>query len=829
MNRLSSRSCRLLAAVLCLMLCAVGAPQSRAQQNAAGVLSGTVVDPAGGAVQNATVVVTNQSSAAVSKATTDQDGKFSFANLPPGSYKLEVSAAGFALATREAVRISADGKESLTITLSIGSVSDAILVEANASGSIAAEHAPMDGLLEAHSARTEITTNYIQNFTSPISDFSELTAMAPGTFAVNSNGVGLGQAKTYFRGFADGNYDIDFDGVPFYDTNDPTHHSWAFFPSPWVGKVDFDRSPGTASTIGPTPFGGSIHLFSTDMSTGPLLQANVSYGSFNTKLFDGSFDTGLFNSRKSNLLIDVHSMTSDGYETFNFQNRDAGSLKYIYKFSDNNVLTAYSGVVRFSSNTPNNNPTRGQILQFGNNYLLNNDPTSPYYYKFDTYKIPTDVEYVDWNRQFGRGWQIDFKPYTLSYYNAQFYNNSSTAATGFVAVDKLNSYRKYGDSFVASQVSKYGIFRAGLWYEWATTNRYQIPSNVLTRADYLLPNFHERFYTNSAQPFAEYEYRATQKLTLTAGFKFSNFDQSLKQYQDNGKTVGCLGGTLTGGKSGQCVGGVPFVTHSASYNSYLPSFDASYHLLNNWSVYGQFSMGTKIPPSSVFDTKGANVALLPKPTGVKTYQSGTVLKLKQVTLNADVYYIHFQNSYSSVTDPTNATAIDWVSSGDSVSKGFEGEANVYLTRGFSFYVNGTVGSAKYVSDGFANKGLWVANSPANTQGFGFTYQQKHFDLGIFDKRIGSMWNDNSPYNQVIPINPFSVTNAYLNYNLRNGSRFDQTKFRISINNLLDNHNIVGDQQALAGAAYIVGSGDYLQLLPGRSVTMSIIVGFSPRR
>jgi iron complex outermembrane receptor protein len=38
-------------------------------------------------------------------------------------------------------------------------------------------------------------------------------------------------------------------------------------------------------------------------------------------------------------------------------------------------------------------------------------------------------------------------------------------------VDKLNSYRKYGENFVVSEVSKYGIFRTGLWYEWATTNR----------------------------------------------------------------------------------------------------------------------------------------------------------------------------------------------------------------------------------------------------------------------------------------------------------------------------------------------------------------------
>ncbi len=538
-------------------------------------------------------------------------------------------------------------------------------------------------------------------------------------------------------------------------------------------------------------------------------------------------------------------MTSDGYETFNYQTRNAGSLKYVYKFSDNNVLTGYSGVVWLDSNTPNNNPTRGQIAQFGTQFLLTDDTNTaelnssgtcksaanclyPLNYNFYTYHVPTDLEYVDWTRQMGHGWQTNFKPYTLSYYNQQFYNNSLTALNATSAVDKLNSYRKYGESFVASQVSKYGIFRAGLWYEWATTNRYQVPSSPFTHVDTILPNFHENFYTNSAQPFAEYEYHATQKLTVTAGLKYSRFDQNLTQFQDNGKIVGCLGGALVGGKTGTCVGGSPSVNHTAGYNSYLPSVDVNYHLKNSWSVYGQYGTGAVVPPSGVFDVTGANVVNLPKPTGVKTYQGGSVLKLKQVTLNADVYYARFQNAYSAVTDPNNTTGFDWVASGDSVTKGFEGEANIYLTHGLSFYLNGTAGSARYVSSGYVNKGLWVANTPSNTEAFGLTYQQKHFDLGIFDKRVGPMWNDNTPYNQVIPIDPFSVTNVYFNYVLGNGSHFDQTKFRLSLNNVFNNQNIVGVQQAAAGPTYVAGPGDLLSLLPGRSITMTVTLGYGPK-
>jgi len=198
----------------------------------------------------------------------------------------------------------------------------------------------------------------------------------------------------------------------------------------------------------------------------------------------------------------------------------------------------------------------------------------------------------------------------------------------------------------------------------------------------------------------------------------------------------------------------------------------------------------------------------------------------------------FRNAVASGID-SNTTGFDWIAQGDSVSKGFEGEANVYLSHGVSFYVNGTLGSAKYVSktlpDGKGgqitnvNNGLWVANAPSNTEAFGVTYQQKHFDLGIFDKRVGPMWNDNSPFNQVIPISPFSTLNLYLNYVVRNGSHFDDTKFRLSFNNLLNSQKIVGVSQAASGPTYTPGLSDQLALLPGRSVTLTVTLGHGSAR
>jgi iron complex outermembrane receptor protein len=804
-------------------------------------LSGTVVDPRGGLMLNTAVDVKHIATGAERHTATDGQGHYTVSGLAAGKYTVQVRASGFALSVKD-VELAADQAREVPVTLALAAAADQVTVETENAGSVAAQYAPMDTPLDTRSARTEVSNVFITNFTSPMADFSELVQMVPGAFSVNSNGIGLGDSKTYFRGFQDGLYDITFDGIPFEDTNSPTHHSWAFFPSQWIGGVDFDRSPGSASTIGPTPFGGSINLLSRDNPVDQNIRFGMSYGSFNTLLYDGHYDSGNFGgqARKSNVLVDVHHLTSDGYQTFNFQTRNAGALKYQYKFSEKSVLTGFSGVVWLDSNTPNiKGPTRAQVAQFGPTYLLQNtDPTQQNYYLYNYYHVPTDFEYVGYRTDLSSTWHLDTKPYTYSYYNQQNYatqpkNNApinpvNCNPPGKVrpcAVDKLNSYRKYGEITTLSKVSRYGIARFGGWYEWATTSRHQIPQDPISKVDDVLPNFNEQFYTNSYQPFAEYEFHATQKLTVTGGFKYAYYNQNLKQYADNGKTVGNLGGQ-------------PFVVHSGGYSSYLPSADANYRLKTNWSVYGQFSTGSVIPPSSVFDVTGAVVSVLPKPTTAQTYQGGTVLKLRNVTFNADGYYTHFQNTYVGSPDPNIATATQYTTSGDSSSKGFEGETNVYLTHGLSFYANGTVGTAKYISqtvNGVVNPnyGLWVANTPANTESLGLTYQQKYLDLGIFNKRVGEMWNDGTASfgtaNQVIPIAPFNVTNVFFNYTVRNGSHFDQTKLRFTVNNLFDQHNITSVTQAATSTTYVPGPSDTLGLLPGRSFTLSVTFGYAPKR
>jgi iron complex outermembrane recepter protein len=117
-----------------------------------------------------------------------------------------------------------------------------------------------------------------------------------------------------------------------------------------------------------------------------------------------------------------------------------------------------------------------------------------------------------------------------------------------------------------------------------------------------LGNFHEHFITQSTQPFAEFEWHPAPKLVVTVGVKDANYEMALNQYQDNGKTVGCLGGTADQPDPGT---GIPsasaapqFVTHSINYNNWLPNIAARYSLKSTWSVYAQWAEGSIIPLSA---------------------------------------------------------------------------------------------------------------------------------------------------------------------------------------------------------------------------------------
>ena len=92
-HRTLSYSRFLLVALLGVILLATGQRGFGQDTNAS--LSGTVTDPSNAAIPNAKLTLTNSATGFQSNFVSDETGAYTFRNLTPGTYKIEITAGGF--------------------------------------------------------------------------------------------------------------------------------------------------------------------------------------------------------------------------------------------------------------------------------------------------------------------------------------------------------------------------------------------------------------------------------------------------------------------------------------------------------------------------------------------------------------------------------------------------------------------------------------------------------------------------------------------------------------------------------------------------------------
>ena len=177
-----------------------------------------------------------------------------------------------------------------------GSQADSGIAEGSdilVTATIANQIAPVTSSLETTEPQAIVSRSFIEDSLPATADFNQLALITPSFSNTGGDGgMGISESKGQLRGFQDGEYNITYDGVPFGDTNDPTHHSNTFFPSNTVETVVVDRGPGNAANLGQATFGGSVNLFSraTRDELGGSLRA--SYGTNNTWLGRAMLQSG---------------------------------------------------------------------------------------------------------------------------------------------------------------------------------------------------------------------------------------------------------------------------------------------------------------------------------------------------------------------------------------------------------------------------------------------------------------------------------------------------------------------------------------------------------
>ena len=144
-------------------------------QSPEGDLAGTVEDPSGGRIPSARIVAQSEDSALQREALSNARGEFRIDYLPPGAYRILVSAHGFADA-RSKVTIVVNSLREVRVTLQPAALHQTLTVQAQAS-SIATR--PIDTTSAVHEGA--VTTQDLTTIPLAHRSFANIAYLVPGT------------------------------------------------------------------------------------------------------------------------------------------------------------------------------------------------------------------------------------------------------------------------------------------------------------------------------------------------------------------------------------------------------------------------------------------------------------------------------------------------------------------------------------------------------------------------------------------------------------------------------------------------------------------------
>ena len=154
--------------ILALLLCLTAA--IAAAQTELATLTGTVADPSGAVLRNATVTATNEATNITASTVSNDSGRYSLPSLRPGVYTIGAALAGFKKHVQSGVTLQVNQTARLDLTLTVGEVTEQVTVSAEAS------------LLETETSSRGAVIDQRKIVELPLNgrDYNQLALLSPG-------------------------------------------------------------------------------------------------------------------------------------------------------------------------------------------------------------------------------------------------------------------------------------------------------------------------------------------------------------------------------------------------------------------------------------------------------------------------------------------------------------------------------------------------------------------------------------------------------------------------------------------------------------------------
>ncbi|MFB3921350.1 MAG: TonB-dependent receptor domain-containing protein [Terriglobia bacterium] len=136
-----------------------------------GNIIGTVTDPSGAVIPNATITIVSDSTGISYSTTSNESGNYTEPNLPPGTYTVTVSASGFQTFEQKNVTVTVGNSTPLNAALVVGQVTQKVTVTA----------APPLLQTDRASVSTNLTTRQVEQLPILNRNFTQLELLLPGT------------------------------------------------------------------------------------------------------------------------------------------------------------------------------------------------------------------------------------------------------------------------------------------------------------------------------------------------------------------------------------------------------------------------------------------------------------------------------------------------------------------------------------------------------------------------------------------------------------------------------------------------------------------------
>ena len=126
---MNAKTLRMVFALVVILFCVVSTSlTATAQIGGGGSIEGTILDPGGAVVPGATVVATNVATKVETTRQTNEAGLYVIKPLPPGEYRVVVSATGFLTLVQEKVIVDALSTVTVNLSMKVGDVHETVTV-----------------------------------------------------------------------------------------------------------------------------------------------------------------------------------------------------------------------------------------------------------------------------------------------------------------------------------------------------------------------------------------------------------------------------------------------------------------------------------------------------------------------------------------------------------------------------------------------------------------------------------------------------------------------------------------------------------------------------